>query len=345
MRSVLYYPHLNPDERWLRLAALTWDRVYTLGSPDSPAPSTAVSRLDDALGGFVERLPLSGLRRTIMKPFLYWIDNERHAASLRHDTSETREMFAPETVALHYYKFGGTLFYELNRRGLATLQPSGRDSFARLSVWGSTPPPPIVSVPQDVALYYLSACAGVAANKKQCDLFAEKLDFAVAAIAPASRIRAEVSTAVLRYLLPKAISRVPLDRLAALRRELSEERLRFQQEIQKVVDDVARVGSEGELVDARGAIEALALKRMETTLAAYKRAKVSAIAKGLGMASIAPGSVGWLASMLGTGVFAPAAIAAGLALIGASFVSDLEKARAELVSSGWSYIWELKRQL
>jgi hypothetical protein len=52
-----------------------------------------------------------------------------------------------------------------------------------------------------------------------------------------------------------------------------------------------------------------------------------------------------LSSLLGIGIFTPAAIASAVALFAAKTLLDLDKARVERDSSAWSYIFKVENTL
>lgn len=51
MNTAIYYPHFYPSATWLRLAALLWDRVYTMQLRDTPPPPDDLTALNESLGG------------------------------------------------------------------------------------------------------------------------------------------------------------------------------------------------------------------------------------------------------------------------------------------------------
>jgi hypothetical protein len=57
VNTAIYYPHLYPPLKWLRVAALCWDTVYNIAPSDAPGRPQAISKLDRELGGFIETLP------------------------------------------------------------------------------------------------------------------------------------------------------------------------------------------------------------------------------------------------------------------------------------------------
>src|SRR4051794_2626059 len=113
MRSVLYYPFITPGERWFRHALLTWDRVYTLASPESPPPPVAIRRLNDAVGGALEVIPLAGLGNQIGGSFLAWLDGIDIPTSGPDNTPE-----AMAAYGMYDDKFTDEMLGVLESRGL-----------------------------------------------------------------------------------------------------------------------------------------------------------------------------------------------------------------------------------
>lgn len=332
MRSVLYFPYLSPEEEWLRSAALMWDDVYVF-STRRPRPwPDDIRRVDDALGGILRPQRLDLLGESIQASFWSWLD-EFTAFRVDADTTPTATSIEAEAAFEELYndKFTDALLGDLVRRGLARKQAIGNNA--------------MVSLPTDVVNYYLSACAGAFVDMfHKCDLFADSASCASVALRGRPSLTGSLSTALMNAHLPGNVATMPLDVLAAIRRDLAAERLELQNEIEKVVDSAARVSDPSDMADLQNTVTSLAEKQIQRTVAIYRRANSAAVMKSLG-AALVPGSISWIASMLGTSVFAPAAAAAGLALLGATFISDRRKANEEFGSSGWSYFSQVSRSV
>jgi hypothetical protein len=83
MNTAIYYPQLSPPPKWLRVAALCWDTVYTVQPSDSPPHPPDVAALSSALGGFLETLPFDRAiqEREVIDEFGTWV--EEHAERFR----------------------------------------------------------------------------------------------------------------------------------------------------------------------------------------------------------------------------------------------------------------------
>jgi hypothetical protein len=83
MNTAIYYPYLYPPAKWLRVAALCWDTVYSLEPSDAPPRPQMVAEFDRALGGFLETLPFSRAieDRQVLEIFGAWV--EEHVNDFR----------------------------------------------------------------------------------------------------------------------------------------------------------------------------------------------------------------------------------------------------------------------
>src|SRR5215471_15212184 len=82
MNAALYYPYLSPPSKWLRIAALCWDKVYTFTSPDSPDLDEDVVEFDEQLGGFISRIDtrVFGTRPEVLDTFERLLDSDEGKA-------------------------------------------------------------------------------------------------------------------------------------------------------------------------------------------------------------------------------------------------------------------------
>jgi hypothetical protein len=193
-------------------------------------------------------------------------------------------------------------------------------------------------VREDIALHYLSLVASRMAEKKNADLFAETSEFTRTVFYSARVARSDVATAVLSAYLPKDLGALPPSRIAELRSELAAGRLRFQKDVQSLVDEYSPVPSEEELQRLRASMIAIAKERIEQSREAYRLTRISAAIKTFGVSLTPPALLTTVASALGIGIFLPAAIGSTLALFGAQTLIDLKKARLEREKAAWSYV-------
>jgi hypothetical protein len=193
-----------------------------------------------------------------------------------------------------------------------------------------------VFLPREVALHYLALCAADAASTMSTDLFAEDHTFASTALAT-PRHRASLTTRLLRLYLPENLATVPFERILELRNDLSLARAKYQMAVQDLVTELLAVSSASEATRLEARAMALAADRVDYALTTYKRARTTVTLKALG-ATLLPASVSSLASMLGIGLFEPAALAAGVAAVTATYLSEKESARATFERDPWSYV-------
>jgi hypothetical protein len=97
MNSVIYYPHIVPAPKWLKLAALCWESVYTLRPADGEDWSALaeIEPLDTALGSILRPLYPSEISRipAVRDDFIRWI----------HARAGQREVGNPEPFEFPHY--------------------------------------------------------------------------------------------------------------------------------------------------------------------------------------------------------------------------------------------------
>jgi hypothetical protein len=196
---------------------------------------------------------------------------------------------------------------------------------------------PVISLPKDVALHYLSLCASQAAEDKRRDLVADGMKYTDAVFHDYA-VRGEVGTAILRAYLPENFSDLEPERIKDFREEFSAQRTAYQSEIQSHVGRLAEITSEGELESKKADIVELAKQRVDDVQRTYRRANQRMVLKTLGMSLTPPALATFIGSALGIGIFAPAGIVAAVSLFGAGLLLDRDEAKAERDKSPWSYV-------
>jgi len=196
---------------------------------------------------------------------------------------------------------------------------------------------PVTYLPKDVALHYLSLCASQAAKEGKRDLVADGEKFTDAIFYEHS-VSSEVATESLKAYLPKDLSSLKPERIAEFREKFAAQRLAYQTAVQSIVDEHAKVASEGELQSLKRSIVELAKQRVDDTQRTYRRANQEMVVKAFGVSLTPPAIATTVASALGIGIFAPAGIAAALAILGTKLLIDREKAKSERSKSPWSYV-------
>src|SRR6266446_1175087 len=75
MNSVLTYPYFFPNETWLKMAALCWDRVFTFREI-TRRPPPAIKEIDELLGGILGTIDIRSVSRdpVVMKSFESWLE-------------------------------------------------------------------------------------------------------------------------------------------------------------------------------------------------------------------------------------------------------------------------------
>jgi len=352
---------------WIKTAALCWDEVYTLTSPDSPGLTEDVAELNEKLGGFISGIDVRtfGQHEQLISSFEQWLDSEESKGTLGELTNGNFLQGGSAFFGIFPGKLpGGRITQRLTNLGLARGGFNGErkafvgpvddiprlpeegaiDYVRRLRASGAIDEDSQLYLPSNVALQYLSMCAANAASTYQADLYGQSELFAKSAIASQQRARAKITSRILETFIPQNLESLEIGAIIELREALATHRLRYATGIHAIVDEFSKVASPEELEKLGERIVAIAQQRIEETRNAYRRANLAAVVRAVGI-SIIPSSVTSLGSLLGTGVFLPAAVAAAVVLASADFLVQREKACAELAASPWSYVIELERRL
>lgn len=337
MNTVVYYPYVHPSPEWLRVAALCWDTVFVLGARDLP-DDPQISELDTALGGVIDRrFHVTDIADdSVVSEFQAWV--LAHEAQLKAHIFESQTYAT--TFAMHPSKFesgpGQAAFNFLRHHGLAeigmvdeggTFTPTFTEAVSPQSIF----------MPANIALHYLSLCAAKVAAVANCDLAADGETFVDTVTYDYRALRGDVSTLVLQAHLPERFESLEPQRIAEFRQEFAAQRLKFNREIQAVCRELGEVASEGHLKSIRERVLAIANERIEEVRGTYRRGKLDTITTMLGMSVAPPAILTSLGSILGIGIFAPAAVVAGLSLAAAKTLSDVEKTRFDRKKNPWSY--------
>lgn len=200
---------------------------------------------------------------------------------------------------------------------------------------------PVVELPQDVALHYVSLCANEAALSGKRDLVGASDGF-TDAIFHRHRLAGEVAISVLQAVLPANLDAVDSRRIRELRSELAQSRLLYQRDVEALAAEFSAVTSEGELAQLKTRLVDLAGHKVADTKRAYTRARLDFAVQGLGVSLTPPAAATWLASALGIGLFVPAAVAGAVTLVGGKLLLDWSEARRRREQAPWSYILELR---
>lgn len=337
MNRVVVYPYIVPDANWLRLAALYWDRVYRLTSRKAPADPEDFQQLNGGLGGFLESVYPEDFRVTY--EFKNWLMKDKphlSSSAIAGHPSNYFEMFDDKlpTKGITDFLIRQKLIQKPGVRTKSTARKRARAG----DVKGT------ILVREDVALHYFSMAAARIAEKKNADLFAESQEFTLSPLFYSARVlQGNVTLKTLEAYVPQRLGTLPISQVAEIRGRLGEARLKYQNEIQSLTQQFAKVGSKGELKSLEQKITNIAKERIESTRKSYKLVKLNVIAQTIGLSCAPLGLVTWVGSALGIGVFVPASILAGLALGGAKILIDREKGKLEKEKAGWSYALELAR--
>ena len=377
MNTVVYYPYINPRPDWLKLAALCWDKVYRLVPPNTYlSVPEEIEELDEALGEILWSVDVGVhgeddeiYEDEIQDQFWRWIDAREEKLKGESWSSE-RSQEEHALFSMFPSKFpGGEFVGKLQERGLARVnyepvevpegEPVGESAVyeqsesrrvggrvsRRVRKWlhkKTFVEEPIVYLPKDVALHYLSLCASQEAKDGKRDLVADGEKFTDTVLHDYS-VRGEVATTVLQAYLPKNFSNLEVKRIAEFRKEFAAQRLAYQSAVQSIVDEHAKVASEGELESVKRNIVELAKQKVDDTQRTYRRANQEMVVKAVTVSLTPPAIATAIGSALGIGIFGPAGIVAALSILGAKLLLDRDKANTERAKSPWSYVLDSAR--
>lgn len=328
MLSTVYYPNLYPSENWLRLAALCWDSVYTLRSQRASQPSDEIQQLNEQLGDFLISKDTRelGSKEAVQTNFTNWFTNALKNNVVFPD--DGGRLSQGQWYGMFEDKLTFEIIRQLKSEGFLETYPNHKRDNEYTT-----------RVPKSIALHYMSLCAATLADEERADLFADKEVYAETALF--NKGRGEITTSVMEVYIPENLASMEISQISDLRNELSSQRLRFQVAVNSLCDEFTKVTSEEKLLSKRKEIVDIATERIDAVKNTYRRANYTGVLKGIGM-SLIPGSITSIASMLGTGVFLPAAIVSGLATVTATFLIEKEKAKEDKFNNNWSYVLEVQ---
>ena len=104
MNTVVYYPHVYPSPEWLKLAALCWDKVYTLSPYENFDFPYVIRALDDTLGGILESVYVQkiALEPEVQTRFITWMKahyDELRVKGLSDAEDELNAIFYAEKIS------------------------------------------------------------------------------------------------------------------------------------------------------------------------------------------------------------------------------------------------------
>lgn len=345
MNSVLYYPHLYPTATWLRIGALCWDRVYSFTSVSAPSTPDNLAEVNEAMGNPWLGVNVADVATApeIIQSFRSWLDEYYPTkGSKKYDLSLQNFAERAALFSLYKDKFPGGEFLKLLAIRNLVFDYSGGELF--LEKMHDFSPSDVLAIPKDVALHYLSLCAGYISVKQRLDICADESLFVNTAVRLPEAARHDVGLTVLELFLPENVEAVPLKVLAEIRQELATHRLKFQNSVDQLVREFSSVTSEGQYGDFRRRVAEIAKERIESIARAYKRQKLVAITRAAAVSIAPPALVTTLQSILNLGLVNPIAIFSGVAFGVVSIALEFESARAERQASPWSYVLEVQHR-
>jgi hypothetical protein len=200
---------------------------------------------------------------------------------------------------------------------------------------------PYLFLPDYIAHYYLSLCAAKVAQMYKSDAVTDEQKFTDIIFA-SSPLSGDVATAVVQAYLPQNLMILEPARIKDLRANLRVEKLKFQAEIQSLVDKYGKVSSVREFETVKRDIIAIATQQIEVVKKTFHRSNQRLVLKAFTISLTPPALAASVASLLGLGIVAPIAIAGALSLFAAGTFIDWNEAKATKEDSPWSYILNIE---
>ena len=334
MNTVIYYPHIFPSPDWLKLAAICWNKVYrfvpTNWSYHPVDDPEAVNKLDQELGGILHSLntpEIAELRdpdfqlKEVNERFLNWV-RANQGRLIRETTHQSHN---PQQSLLPFYvgKVNPEVYRFLRQQGF---RQEG----------------PLLYLPDYIAYYYLSLCASKAAQLYKSDSVTDEQKFTDIIFA-SSPLVAAVQTAIVQAYLPENLIILEPSRIKDLRSSLSVEKLKFQTEIQSLIDKYGKVSSVGELETVKRDIIEIATKQIEDVKKTFKRSNQMLVLKTFNISLAPPALAASVASLLGLAIIPPLAIAGVISLFAAGAYIDYIGSKEKVSDSPWSYILNVEK--
>jgi hypothetical protein len=332
MTSVIVYPYIVPDIEWLKIAALLWDKVHRISSEFSPDDPEEVHKLDSAVGGLLKPEEVtSDLGYEAGLVFEPWL--RTHYEDLR-----KRGLLSRDWMNVYPDKFMDGSVELLSR--FKVIRDADKPECADVTVEHLIAHARQYRLPKVIAVHYLSVIASLIAKKEGTDLFAEERESARTAISSRENIVGQVATTTLDAYLPDDLA---IEKIVELRNATELKRLEYQAAIASIVEEIEKVSSKGELDKIARRAEDLAKARIEEAKKKYRLAKLGIITKSLGVSLAPPALAASISSLLGIGIFMPAAVGAAICLAGAELLASREKAKIERDNTKWSLIFQVNR--
>lgn len=172
----------------------------------------------------------------------------------------------------------GSVLHLLKDRGLLHYQwkenPDYRPHIPAAQDMTSIPRYKVFYLPKDVALQYLSLCAGRLAQLGKRDVVTDQRQFADTLFDSDEQLRGQVATAVLEAYVPKDLATIDPARIAECRAQLSAERLKFQAGVQALVREFADAASVGTYETLKVQLVEIANERIDQTRRTYRKARL-----------------------------------------------------------------------
>lgn len=193
-------------------------------------------------------------------------------------------------------------------------------------------------VDQQMISHYWAICASHYATEQGIDLIADGSNYTRSIFNKAKALESEIALDTIEAYVPKNIEEIDTGKIVDFRNEHEIARVKFQKAIHDLTRDFSQTFSEKEFAYNKKILLEMAKERVEETTKTYRRAKIEICLKAFEFGFAPPAILTFIASALGIGIFAPAAIAASVGLFGVKVFLEHNKVKQTVKDSPWSYV-------
>jgi len=359
----LYYPYIHfQSESWLKIAALYWDGMYRIVPPGMRLnDSDEVKRLEQDGGFITNTFPYSAIAE-ISVPFRQLLQSRSKALKKKFGIDSFAGRFGraflgtgDEISYISDTKFADDLLQDLKNLNLVVLKRKNdgygdwvgmHHELARvyMTALAETIAPLVGARPLADNPFDHVAISGVTMERLIDILLARKerklnhnLEYEGAA-----------ATIAFGQVIPRDISKIPAKDIIKFRKEHSEDRTQFHDEIAKILKDMDYLQKMENPDDIQNRLEDAYKNRLKGKLdrleQAMKRANWDVVESALAASWAVPAGLAAAIAGLGIALSAGGAAAVGIAIGGWTLWRKRKKAQADaLKPSAESYLYHAKR--
>lgn len=340
MRKAFYYDSAIPPEKWLRLASLLWDEIWI--SPFVGNLLSSLDSFDELQGTFLASLyqadrsifdatnldaskniaetilkdeKLTLFKRTLLQ---YTEQTTNLDITIASANSITRLLEqAKEIASRGNIKAANNLLTELKQRTKAykATMIEKADYFNRA--------------------FFNSAFKEL---YPQLDYFFDK----ERSLYEYYSSEKEVMLIGVDAFLPRNVNVLTINQIIDFRGVTKTQRLQFRKAGENVLKDIMLSASERDFFSAVERLKDIMNEELDKSRKAYQVCKIEAVQKGMTVFTVSS-ALSLLPSVLGLGIFLPAALLSGAAFSSARGLAAFDKDRSEILTSPWGYLLFLRK--